>query len=520
MTSPSTEAAGQPRSGSVRIAAPDAGSPVQNLLLTLPFLAFFYAQLAHHQMWRDELNAFGLAAASPDLRALFHNVHYEGHPWLWYFILWIAAHVHPYPVAMKVVQAVVGTGIYLMIGLASPFRRLEKLLLFLCYFVSFEYTVMSRMYGLVFLLALVYIWRRAHRPTRVLGNAVVLGLMACCDLTGCVVSFALILEYLWSTFRPDTGSWQPAASPKRNLLGAAAVYAAFALSAVLSLLPARDISKATTVELMTRINDYKWLGGNIVSYIVKPYTPTVTGKPGIFWGVSAAAHNTLFALGVPLVLAAYWFIFRRNRNLLLLVGTVCLLMTTIGFVVYHGSVRHFGMTFLAFLLGLWMLRATRQAIAWPAYVLLGLTAIGGVVAAIGSWQRPFSQSGATAIWLKTHGLEDRLAGFTGDTTIGVAEQLHRPIFEIPRGAPESFFRFDRASDSFEMTDFIPRLRMAAQYYGGGYTLVDETQISPVLLTQAQAQGLTIRPLISFTGAEVPGEDFYVYAVTPSAAPAK
>jgi hypothetical protein len=38
-----------------------------DLLLVFPFILFFFVQLAHHQMWRDETNAWALAAESRTL---------------------------------------------------------------------------------------------------------------------------------------------------------------------------------------------------------------------------------------------------------------------------------------------------------------------------------------------------------------------------------------------------------------------------------------------------------------------
>ncbi len=76
-------------------------------------------------------------------------------------------------------------------------------------------------------------------------------------------------------------------------------------------------------------------------------------------------------------------------------------------VLYRGSVRHFGVTFVAFLCGLWLVRAAGQRIAWPAYVLLAMSAVAGVRATVGSWQRPFSQARATADYLHANHLDAR-----------------------------------------------------------------------------------------------------------------
>ena len=75
-----------------------------------PFVLLFWVNIAHHTMFFDEVNAWGISAASPTLSKLFYYVHYEGHPWLWYFILWFPSRLTHDPVAMKWVEALFRDG--------------------------------------------------------------------------------------------------------------------------------------------------------------------------------------------------------------------------------------------------------------------------------------------------------------------------------------------------------------------------------------------------------------------------
>ena len=488
---------------------------VRQLALPLPFLVFFLVQLAHHQMWRDEINAYGMAVQSPNLRTLFRYLHYDGHPWLWYVMLWVISRFTLAPAAMKFLQAVVGIGIYGMIGVASPFRTWEKLLLFACYFVSFEYSVMSRMYGVLFLLALVYIRRRALHPERVLGNAALLGFMACTDLSGLVLSFALLLEYAFAAYKEGRAEGAqpmllPSAPSSAKLVGAAAIYAALVLTSVASMVPAKDISTGSTAGLFKLAGSTEQLGRVVVSYIVKPYFPTVTGRPGHFWIPSTSGHKILFELCVPLVLLAYWFVFRRHGSLLVLVFSTCFFMICVGQLVYYGSLRHFAMTFLAFLLGLWLLRSGGDAVRWPAYVLLGLTVVGGVDAAWGSWQRPFSQEEAAAGWIVAHHLEE--GAIVAPPSLGAL--LKRPVYVLQCACLEEFFLYKRG---WEDTGFhVADLTHAAGDIARDRTL---TYVGSEPLTDEQVReivknGLAVQPLAAFEGAEVETEDMYLYAVSP------
>ena len=152
-------------------------------------------------MWRDEFNAFGIAVASPTLPSLFHHIHYEGHPWLWYMLLWFVSKITVDPVGMKILEGVIGVSIYLVIGLSSPFSRLEKVLIFCGYFISFEYTVLSRMYGLLLLLLVSYLRLRSvesesseEKMRDIFLGATLLGLMASTETMGILLSGALVGE--------------------------------------------------------------------------------------------------------------------------------------------------------------------------------------------------------------------------------------------------------------------------------------------------------------------------------------
>ena len=52
-----------------------------NSCTTLFFLIGLPAIL-HHAMWRDELNVWLIVRDSQSLFELFHNIHYEGHPFV------------------------------------------------------------------------------------------------------------------------------------------------------------------------------------------------------------------------------------------------------------------------------------------------------------------------------------------------------------------------------------------------------------------------------------------------------
>ena len=193
-----------------------SASVTRELLLALPFLVLLYVQIVHHVPWRDELNALAIAWASPTIPSLFWHIHREGHPWLWYVILWIPSRFTQSILVLKVVQGIVSTAIVLFVALRSPFRTWEKALVLAGYFFVFEYTVMSRMYGVMLLMFVIYMWQRTTRPQSPISSAMLLGLMASVDTIGIILSFALLLEYAYTAFERRNTS--PLFSARRRFL--------------------------------------------------------------------------------------------------------------------------------------------------------------------------------------------------------------------------------------------------------------------------------------------------------------
>jgi hypothetical protein len=486
----------------------------------LPFLLLFWAQLAHHEMWRDELNAFGIAASAGSFRHLIFLIHYEGHPWLWYGLLWLVSKITLQPAGMKVLEAVIGTATYLVLGLWSPFSRVEKLMLFLSYFVCFEYTVMSRMYGLMLLFALLYVRRRALKPRGVLGNAALLGVLANTDLTGLVLSGALLLEFVWCLWNAprDTAEGALKQPARRGRLAAAlAIYGVCVLTSVLSLWPSPDISQGTSGYAF-KVWTFSNLVGASINYIDVPYFATMTGRPHEFWNPMSPGHPILFKLALPVVLALYWLCLRRYRNLLVLEGAAILCMVLVGDLVYMGNMRNFGTTVVAFIACLWLIRAAGNRIPWAGMVLLGLTVLAGVDAEAEQWMRPFSNAKNTAIWLKQQGL-DRLpwVGAKDTSVIGVAEQAQRPIYQLECNCMDSILLFARRRDNYNASEIPARLALArTNLHAADMVYIGTSPLTAGDENALHQEGFRVKPLKAFEGAETPEEDFYVYELNSAA----
>jgi hypothetical protein len=491
------------------------GSTTRDLLLAIPFLVLLYVQLVHHVLWRDELNALAIAWASPTIPSLFWHIHHEGHPWLWYMILWIPSRFTQSVLVLKFVEGIVSTAIILFVALRSPFRTWEKALVLAGYFFVFEYTVLARMYGPLLLFFVVYLWWRTTRPDKPVLAAALLGGMASLDTIGIILSLALILEYAATIYieRKPVFSRKTAA----EALGVYSVITAFA---VWTAKPAKDISWRTTGRPFKDAKSISHLYQAFLRYTVLPFRPVKSPHSHFFWNPDVHGALLRFTFPMLVILALLYWGFRGRRNLLLMLAATIVAGTLLGHLIYAGSERHFGVVFLAFVAGAWIIRSEQQEslLPWPVYLLLGISVASSVWALIGSWERPFSNDKAAAEWILRNHLEDMpLVGNEDTSVVDVAQYLHRPIYMIECSCVDTYILYSTRRDNYKKSWQAQRVLEAANYYHGQPILfMMDSRMKLEERDALKAEGFEIQPLAEFSEAEEVWENFYFYRLTLAA----
>lgn len=109
----------------------------------------------HHELWGDEIHSWNIAKASDSLSLLLDNTKYEGHPPLWYVLLWVITRFTADPAFMEAIHLLIAVIIVFLVLFYSPLPRLFKALVPFGYFFLFEYAQISRNYSVGILLALI-----------------------------------------------------------------------------------------------------------------------------------------------------------------------------------------------------------------------------------------------------------------------------------------------------------------------------------------------------------------------------
>lgn len=472
-------------------------------LLTGGFAALYLVNLAHHALWRDEILAWAIAATSRTPLDLLASQRYDGHPALWHTLLWLAGQAVPDAAAIKLVHGAIGLAVIGLVGLAGPFSRLERALLLGGYFLVFEYTVISRNYGIGVLLALLYARRRVARPEAIAGNAALLALLANTNVFAALLSGALALEYLADRLaRPD---W-------RRLAAGAVLYAGGVALAVATVWPAPDLSREVTQPL-AHAGDPAHLLRTLLRFLDNALVP-IADPAGDFVllardGVPLAGLWPQALAGVALLAALGW-IFRRWPAGLLVIGLTLLAATVFGHLVYAIAPRHWGVVWLAVVTCLWMLRARAPAArpSLPALALLALGAAGGVQAVKLQWERPFSMTQATAAWIAGSEFAGLPLVGTPDNTAGmVAVLLGREITMPECRCTARRPVFSAARDGFRREMLPGALAALAPAEA---LLILGWKLSADELAASAGAGLRLTEVKSFTGAHIRNETYHLY----------
>jgi hypothetical protein len=116
-------------------------------LLFIAYLAVLGMTIGHHELWGDELHSWNIAKASDSYTRLIANIRYEGHPPLWYSLMWVLSKFTHNLVFLQCLQFALAASFIFVLIFYAPFSLLTKALLPFGYYLLYEYGVLSRNYA-------------------------------------------------------------------------------------------------------------------------------------------------------------------------------------------------------------------------------------------------------------------------------------------------------------------------------------------------------------------------------------
>ena len=410
-----------------------------------------------HEFYRDEVRALSLAMDAGSLSDLPRLLQDEGHPILWYALLWSGYHVTSSTYVLPVLSALIA-GVAVMVFVAgSPFPRWLKAMFVFSGLPLYEYSVSARNYGISMLIMFAFAWlyplRRKHPILLGLG----LALLCNTNIHSLVLGGVLLAMWGWDLFAEGGLESRDAIQ-----FGAAVcVVAAGMAAAVMTVRPtnqmaASDSSAYTLPNVAQAILETAKAPARAFPDIA-PSPPGVLAPVGSILLVAA----TVGLIGQPAALAAA------------LTGLVAL--SVLFQIVYPGGYRHQGL-FVVFLMTLyWIVLASggtrrrskrvddlaRAGLYGALPVLLGILMVTGIAYAYGDFVHEESGSKALGRFLRSHHEYDRavLIGEPDFAMESVHYYVDNPIFIVREQRFGTIVRFVRSARA-EMS-LIELLRAAS-----------------------------------------------------------
>ena len=395
--------------------------------------------IVHHAPWRDEWQAWLLVLHSQGLAGLFANLHYEGHPSLWFLVLGAAAAFSRSPDTLKVLQVGIALSTTTLVWRRAPFAPWLKLLILAGYFLLFEYGVIARSYGLGALLTFGWLVLR-----RTPWGWLILALMANVAVHFALLSVALVAAGLLIERR---WSWP-----------GALLWTVGMLAALATIAPAHDLT--TGARDMAQP-----LGMRLVDALRRQSATLYPAQVGVWpyhWQVLASPQEQPWlggALGVGCGVLAPLAVWRAPWARLIVIGLFLALTAMCAFL-YPTYLRHVGVLVLLLTALEWMRAETTGQAASPVFVgWMGLSAVCGLWAAVCALFIPFSYGRQEADWIAAHKLQHAAwAAYPGYVGLDYSAYFARPSYNLQKQCLNSFIRWNaHAYDDVDDDDLADRI---------------------------------------------------------------
>jgi hypothetical protein len=382
------------------------------------FLWLFAILLAlmtsRHAMFGDEAQAWLIARDSGNLLELAQHLRYEGHPALWYLLLYLPAHLSASLVWMQAVNYVLALAMAWMVLTERRLSLAMRIMAVFGVFVFFHMGLMARNYMLAAVL-LVGASRclLADRPRHWLAM-VLLALAVNAHVFAIPVAAGIFVWFYWLDPEP---SLRVAAGRLREwrfwisaaLLGVALLVCYFTVR------PAPDGATPEYNFPGASWLDYLVIGtGRLWSYFV-PFIPQMLAEP-LREKLIPELHPSMVA---AVLSVALWLLIVSSlatpRSRWFFVSTSLAWLATVWATVHAPSPHHISILFVVLLIALMLNVPEKGERPWLPFryaqsvlvVLLAMQMAMSIEYSVLAWFHPFSGAEATAEWLERAGLTER-----------------------------------------------------------------------------------------------------------------
>lgn len=369
--------------------------PFFNPLLWGAFILYIFIAgitIANHEMWGDEIHSWNIVKGSTSYTELIQNIRYEGHPPVWYTILWpVSRFTHDTGYIQAVHLVIASLTVFLVLFFSNIPIALRVLIPF-GYFFLYEYAVISRNYagGILLAMSLCVIIHRHFRYKQLL-YYVLLFLMTNTHLLAMLLAASIHLYFLLMKYEQK--------QKFSAIVCHAVIGILVALPSCYFMFPPSDS------QMNTQFWVDKWDYHNLTAFIQAPirsFVPMPAWWSTNFWHTQFLTelkdtHVLLKALYILTALLFVWLaytILKTNRkSLILFLANFSLSFIVAVLVFPMTSARYAGFLYIGFIVAFWLCcnesvidKSKKRLMA----LLLLVQMCGGIFASLTDIQKPFS----------------------------------------------------------------------------------------------------------------------------------
>ncbi|KAA3436570.1 hypothetical protein [Rufibacter hautae] len=472
--------------------------------------------MQNHEMWFDETEPWLLALYSDTYGELLYNKRFEGHPNLWYSLLFIITKFTSNLKVLQVTQGIFAVSFVFVFLSFSPFPKVFRLLVCFGYYGLFEYGILSRLYAIelffLFLVCTFYPKRFSHWYWYL----TLLVLLAQTNLFGFFMAGVLGLLLFSEALRiwKDSPNWE--APSFLQITAGAIILAAGYLFSLWSMVRPNETNESA----FTQFHPYYLY--QAAARVWQAFVP-VPNFTTTFWNTSYLPTRYEILLSA-IILVILCGVFYRTKRLLLSLFLLFFASFCLFVLKMEGSMRHHAHFFFFTIAFLWIKTYyTQTGISpsipfqqklTPVFRALLVTAaffqvIAGVYALALDWQHPFFVGKKVATFLRSLPPTYTLATDEGVVSSNITAYLGKPIYNLPKGNLKSFYTLDPN----EVNDLRP------------YIILDwalalaQQRNTPVILVcrfelPYQWAFIPVEPMAIFRGDAITPFAFFVYKINP------
>lgn len=170
---------------------------IATMTILLLWIAAVIFISTRHELWRDEVRALSIALAPDSIWQLPTVVRNEGHPLLWYLLLRLGHFLLHTPLILPIASILTAFGGVCILFRYAPFPLWQKILFLAGVLPSYEYSVVTRNYGISMLLFFLFAALYPKKSERPLCLAFVLAALANSNAHSCILAALLTALWFW-----------------------------------------------------------------------------------------------------------------------------------------------------------------------------------------------------------------------------------------------------------------------------------------------------------------------------------